>query len=109
MGIPKIGNGLPQFLVFGRRQDFQKRDFRKSIICGSAFQIFGKLPVPDGGPRALKRVLHACLRSPKQRTCILHSTPCTIHPIPHTMNAKHPSRDSSADDKVATIPSTEGR
>ena len=49
-------------LSFFGRQDFQKRDFRKTRNCGSAFQFLGKCPYPIGAPRALRRSLSVGLR-----------------------------------------------
>ena len=59
--FPKNRNALPQLLVFGR-QDFQKRYFRKTRNCGSAFQFWGKCPYPIGAPHALRRSLSVGLR-----------------------------------------------
>jgi len=55
MGIsPKTETRCHNF-SFLCRQDFQKRDFRKTRSCGSAFQFLGKCPYPIGAPRALRR------------------------------------------------------
>jgi len=44
MGIsPKSETCCHNFSFFGR-QYFQKRDFRKTRSCGSAFQTLGKCP-----------------------------------------------------------------
>jgi len=62
MGIsPKTETRCHNFSFFGR-QDFQKRDFRKTRNCGSAFQFLGECPYPIGAPRALRRSLSVALR-----------------------------------------------
>jgi hypothetical protein len=62
MGIsPKTETRCDNFSFFGR-QDLQKRDFRKTRNCASAFQFLGKCPYPISAPRALKRSLSVGLR-----------------------------------------------
>jgi hypothetical protein len=54
---PKSETRCHKFSFFGR-QDFQKRDFRKSIKCGGAFQMLGKCPYQ----MALARLYSALLK-----------------------------------------------
>jgi len=81
MGIfPKTETRCHNFSFFGR-QDFQKRDFRKTRNFGTAFQLeeadwvtkspvrhklyrvlLTKCPYPIGAPRALRRSLSVGLR-----------------------------------------------
>ena len=75
MGIsPKTETRCHNFSFFGR-QDFQKRDFRKTRNCGSAFQFLGKSPYPIGAPRALRRSLSVGLR---YRFSVLARTDCRL-------------------------------
>jgi hypothetical protein len=58
MGISqKTETSCHNFSFFGR-QDFQKRYFRKTRNCGSAFQFLAKCPYPIDASRALRRSLN---------------------------------------------------